>query len=189
MRPKAIVAQAFVLLAVALLFSSGLQAQTSTYTYSYSGAPFRIARDSANITTVVTMFVPRGIQIAKITANVELDYPRPGDLNVYMYSPILTLYQAVFLQRNCGSQGSVSNVTFDDAAASRFSDACPSAAGSYRGNEPLSNFNNQSALGVWSLAVENNGSDDFIGFVRGFTLTITGSVMTNKPTDHCVRGL
>ena len=160
MRPKAIVAQAFVLLAVALLFSSGLQAQTSTYTYSYSGAPFPIARDSANITTVVTMFVPRGIQIAKITANVELDYPRPGDLNVYMYSPILT--RTKLLERNCGSQGSVSNVTFDDAAASRFSDACPSAAGSYRGNEPLSNFNNQSALGVWSLAVENNGSDDLL---------------------------
>ena len=29
--------------------------------------------------------------------------------------------------------------------------------------------------------MENNGSDDFIGFVRGFTLTITGSVITNKP--------
>src|SRR5436305_12634493 len=149
MRLKTVVAQAFVLMAVALLFSFGLQAQTSTYTYSYSGAPFPIARDSANITTVVNMFVPRGILITKITANVEIDYPHPGDLNIYMYSPILT--RTKLLEKNCGSQGTVANITFDDAAATRYSDTCPAAAGTYRGNEPLSNYNDQVSFGTWSL--------------------------------------
>ena len=73
------------------------------------------------------------------------------------------------------------NVTFDDAAPTRYSDTCPSTEGAYRGNEPLSNFNGQIALGTWTIAVENNGSDDFIGYLRGFTLNITGTAATNKP--------
>jgi uncharacterized protein (TIGR03437 family) len=179
MRSKAIAAYVLVLIAGTLLLASGVQAQTSTYTSSYNGPALPIARDSANIITLANIFVPKGIAITKVTANVEIDYPRPGDLNVYMYSPILT--RTKLLERNCGSQGSVVNVTFDDAAATRYSDACPSTAGAYRGNEPLSNFNNQIALGTWTLAVENNGSDDFIGYLRGFTLNITGTAAPNKP--------
>jgi hypothetical protein len=72
-------------------------------------------------------------------------------------------------------------VTFDDAAPTRYKDVCPSASGSYRGDEPLSNFNDEIALGTWSLAVENNGSSDFIGFLRGVALAITGTVITTKP--------
>src|SRR5947208_7678621 len=180
MRPKAISAYAPVLVAMTLLSASGLQAQTtSTFTYSYNGPAFPIARDIADDITLVNVFVPRGIQITKVTANVEIDYPRPGDLNVYMYSPILT--RTKLLERNCGSQGSLVNVTFDDAAPTRYSDACPSTAGAYRGNEPLSNYNGQIAFGTWRLAVENNGSDDFVEYLRGFTLNITGTVVTNKP--------
>src|SRR5262249_46063641 len=136
-------------------------------------------RDSANIITVLNLFVPRAITITKVTANVEIDYPRPGDLNVFMYSPILT--RTKLLEKNCGSTGSVANVTFDDAAATKYRDVCPSAAGSFRGNDPLSNYNNQVALGTWSLAIENNGSDDFIGYLRGFTIVLTGTPVMTKP--------
>jgi uncharacterized protein (TIGR03437 family) len=100
-------------------------------------------------------------------------------MNIYMYSPILT--RTKLLERNCGSTGTLVNITFDDAASSRYSDSCPASAGTYRGNEPLSNFNNQIALGVWSLAVENNGSDDFVGYLRGFTIVFTGTAQTTKP--------
>jgi uncharacterized protein (TIGR03437 family) len=179
MRPKAIAAYVLVLIAGTVLLPSGLQAQTSTYTYSYNGPALPIGRDSADIISLVNIFVPKGIRITKVTANVEIDYPRPGDLNIYMYSPILT--RTKLLERNCGSLGSVVNVTFDDAAATRYSDTCPATAGAYRGNEPLANFNDQTALGTWSLAVENNGSDDFVGYIRGFTLNITGAAITNKP--------
>jgi uncharacterized protein (TIGR03437 family) len=75
----------------------------------------------------------------------------------------------------------VADVTFDDAAPARYSEVCPSTAGAYRGNEPLSNFNGQVSLGTWSLAAENNGSDAYIGYVRGFTVNITGVAVTNKP--------
>jgi uncharacterized protein (TIGR03437 family) len=168
-----------VLAAVTLLSSPLGRAQNVTYTYTYVGAPLPIFKDSADVISIADIYVPRAIRITKVTANVEIDYPRPGDLNVFMYSPILT--RARLLERNCGSNGSLANVTFDDAAPTRFSDVCPTAAGTYRGNEPLSNFNNQTAIGIWTLAVENNGSNDFVGYLRGFSLTFTGAAVTDKP--------
>jgi uncharacterized protein (TIGR03437 family) len=172
-------AVSLILAAASLLSPTDAQAQSVTYTYTYNGAALPILRDSADIISVANIFVPRAIRITKVTANVEIDYPHPGDLNIFMYSPILT--RTRLLERNCGNQGSVANVTFDDAAPTRYGDVCPSTPGSYRGNEPLSNYNDQIALGTWSLAAENNGSDDFIGYLRGFTLVVTGTVVTTKP--------
>ena len=179
MNLKPLVILGIKLTTVAVFLLGFVQAQTVSYTYAYSGPALPILRDSANIVSSANIFVPKAIRITKVTATVEIDYPRPGDLNIYMYSPILT--RTKVLERNCGSQGSVDNVTFDDAAPSRYSDVCPSTAGTYRGNEPLSNFNDQIALGVWSLAVENNGSDASIGYLRGFTIVISGLAVTNTP--------
>jgi uncharacterized protein (TIGR03437 family) len=170
----------FVLMLAAILsLPVHVQAQGVTYTYTFNGPALAIYRDSANIITVANIFVPRALTITKVTTTVEIDYPRPGDLNVFMYSPILT--RTKLLEKNCGSSGSVANVTFDDAAPTRFSDACPTTAGSFKGNEPLANYNGQVSLGTWSLAVENNGSDDFIGYLRGFTIVIAGTPILTKP--------
>ena len=169
------------LLSATLFLPASAQAQSATYTYSYNGGPLPIFRDSANVITVVNLTIPRAIQITKVTATVDIDYPRPGDLNVFMYSAIAT--RAKLLERNCGSQvATLNSVTFDDAAPTRYSDVCPNTSGgSYRGNEPLSNFNGQVAAGIWSLAVENNGSDSLIGYLRGFTIVFTGTPVTTKP--------
>src|SRR5436190_1755273 len=80
-----------------------------------------------------------------------------------------------------GDPGAGRDVTFADACATRYSQSCPTAAGSFRGNEPLATFSGQDSLGTWRLAVENNGSDNFIGYVRGFTVTITGTAENTKP--------
>jgi uncharacterized protein (TIGR03437 family) len=170
---------AFVFVLAAGTLSLPANAQSVTYTYAYNGPPLPIYQDSANIITVASVFVPRSITITKVTATVEIDYPNPGDLNIFMYSPILT--RTKLLERTCGSSASVTNVTFDDAAPTKYSDVCPSSPGTYRGNEPLSNFNGQIALGTWTLAAENNGSDSSVGYLRGFTVVITGTAVTNKP--------
>jgi uncharacterized protein (TIGR03437 family) len=180
MNLRSLSAFALILVCAGLFVASDAQAQNLTYTYSYDGAALPIFRDSANIITVANIFVARAILVSKVTVNVEIDYPRPGDLNLYMYSPLLT--RTKLLERNCGNTASVANVTFDDAAPTKYSDVCPSApGGTYRANEPLSNFNQQVALGIWSIAIENNGSDDIIGYLRGFTITFTGTAVTNKP--------
>src|SRR6185369_8069465 len=46
--------------------------------------------------------------------------------------------------------------------------------GPFRGNEPLSNFIGQNALGTWTLALENNGSDSRTGYAVGFSVSISG---------------
>jgi uncharacterized protein (TIGR03437 family) len=70
------------------------------------------------------------------------------------------------------------DTTFDDAAPSKYADFCPAEAGRgpFRANEPLSNFNSaDSSIGTWRLAVENNGSDSRVGWLRSYTLQITGT--------------
>ena len=150
------------------------QAQESTVTASYNGYPIAILPDYYDTIAVAFINVPRALKMTKVTAKVQITYPEVGDLNVYLYSPDGTRTKLV--EHNCGSLRNV-DTTFDDAAASRFSEACPAAAGaSYRANEPLSNFNAaDSSIGVWTLAVENNSSDSRAGRLNDVTLTITGT--------------
>ena len=168
-----------VLLSAASVLTPEAKAQSITYTYTYDGPPLFIFHNSANIITVANIYVPRAITVTNVTANVEIDYPNPGDLNVFMYSPLLT--RTILLERNCGNRGTLVNITFDDSAPTPYSSVCPATPGTYRGNQPLANFDNQLALGTWSLAVENNGSDVLSGYVRGFTITITGTPATTMP--------
>jgi uncharacterized protein (TIGR03437 family) len=86
------------------------------------------------------------------------------------------------LQRNCGNLQNI-DTTFQDAAPTRFSSFCPvePGRGPFQGNEPLANSNSESSLGVWRLAIQNNGSDVRAGFLRTFSITITGTPIT-RPT-------
>jgi uncharacterized protein (TIGR03437 family) len=121
--------------------------------------------------------MPRSLTITKVTASVQVQYSGVGDLNVYLYSPFGTRVR--LLERNCGSLVNI-DTTFDDAAAQRYSDFCPSEAGRgpFRGNEPLANANNENSLGYWRLAVENNGSSR-TGLLTGFSITVTGTTAGN----------
>jgi len=153
-------------------------ATSLTYTYSYSGYPVSIPTDSANIAVLLKITFPRAMTIQKVTASVQVSYPDVGDLNVYMFSPIGT--RVKLLERNCGGLLNIDS-SFDDGAQTKYADFCPAEAGRgpYQGNEPLSNFIGQEALGTWTLAVENNGSDSRSGSVVGFSVTISG---TSKAT-------
>jgi len=150
---------------------------TVTYTYTYSGFPIPIPVNSADIAVIVGATVSRSITISKVTASVQVNYPYVGDLNVYMYSPNGT--RVKLLERNCEALKNI-DTSFDDAASSAYKDFCPSEAGRgpYSGNEPLSNFNGQNGLGIWTLAVETNGSDSRSGSVVGLSVTITGTAQT-----------
>jgi uncharacterized protein (TIGR03437 family) len=158
-------------------------AQTSieTFTYSTNGRTLPIFRDYADVITLAYITVPRSLNIQKVTATVDIDYPRPGDINLYLYSPEGT--RTKLLERNCGNDGSLRRITFDDAAPNRYSDACPGTpGGSFRANEPLANSTGQNAAGIWVLAIENNGSDDYIGWLLGASLTVTGEVYSAPTT-------
>jgi uncharacterized protein (TIGR03437 family) len=151
------------------------QSAPITVTYSYAGFPVYIARDSANIVSFATLTVPDALKMTKVTVKVQIEYPEVGDLNLFLYSPDGT--RVKLLERNCGSLQNV-DTTFDDAAPVKYADYCPAQPGQgpFRGNEPLTNYNDaDSSLGRWRLAVENNGSDSRTGWLKGFTLQITGN--------------
>jgi uncharacterized protein (TIGR03437 family) len=156
------------------------QLPTYTYTYSYQGAPVPIPRDELNIAVILPVDVPQALKVESVTVKVDIDYPAPGDLNVYFFSPIAT--RTKLTERNCGTSATMLNTTFDDAAASKYADYCPAEpGGSFRGNEPLGNYRDQNSFGRWWLAVENNGSNDRFGYARGVSVTIRGTLLADKP--------
>lgn len=164
-------------LLIMLLWVTPATAQTApvTVTYSYTGFPVYIPIQNANTLSFATIVVPDALKVTKVTASVVIDYPYVGDLNLFLYSPDGT--RTKLLERNCSALQNI-NTTFDDAAQSKYSDFCPVEAGRgpFRGNEPLSNFNSaDSSIGAWQLMVQNNGSNSRTGWLRGFTLTITGT--------------
>ena len=150
------------------------QAVPVTVTYTYSGYPVWIAPDDYDTISIASIVVPNALKMTKVNATVNIEYSQVGDLNLFLYSPDGT--RTKLLERNCSSLVNV-NTTFDETASQKFSDACPTGAGgSFRAIEPLTNFNNaDSSLGVWRIAVENNGSDTRTGWLRNFSLTITGT--------------
>ena len=156
------------------LTSAGAWGQ-ETVTASYNGYPVPIMPDYWDTVSIASVTVPKALKMTKVTAKVKIEYPQVGDLNVFLYSPDGT--RVKLLERNCGSLRNV-DTTFDDAASQTFAEFCPVEAGRgpYRGNEPLSNFNGaDSSIGLWWIAVENNGSDTRMGRLMDVTLTITGT--------------
>jgi len=146
-----------------------------SFTYTYTGLPLPVYPDDWNTIAVARIFVGRSIKITKVTASVQVQFSGVGDLNVFMWSPEGT--RTKLLERNCGSLNNI-DTTFDDSAPTKFSDACPTQAGtgSFRGNEPLGNWNNQNGYGYWRLGIENNGSGQ-TGTVTGYSITITGTAL------------
>jgi uncharacterized protein (TIGR03437 family) len=157
-------------------------AQT-TATYSYSGPALPVIFD-ANSGTVMNINVPAAINIGSVTTTISVSYPVTGDLNVFLYGPDGTRTKLV--ERNCGSQSTLVNMTFDDNAQSMYSSFCPAQpGGTFRGNEPLSNYKGKLSTGTWSLFVQNNVTSTNFGTINAFSVTINGTALT-PPTITAV---
>ncbi len=169
-----------------LVLSSLAFGQTpANFTYTYVGMPLPIPVQDTGVGLLMGVTVPRGIYIQKVTVTVDIAYPQVGDLNVFLFSPEGTRTKLV--EKNCGRQGTLSNITFDDSAPTKYSDVCPAeSGGSWQGNEPLSNFSGQYAIGLWTLFVQNNGSNDNFGWAVSYSITITGS-LTPLPSTSSLK--
>jgi len=139
-----------------------------------------ISYATGSVATFMTIPVSSVVTITKVTATVDISYPRVADLNLYLFSPDGT--RTRLLERNCSgtSNATLVNTTFDDSAPSSYNSFCPAEAGRgpFKGNEALSNFNGKAASGNWILAVQNNRTPANTGVVNGVTLTISGTATT-----------
>lgn len=156
--------------------------QAVTSTYAYNGLPLLIPGASTGVTSVATLTVPTAIKIARVTAQVQIQYPNSADLKIYLFSPEGT--RTILLEHDCNVQNV--DTTFDDAAPSSWKDFCPVEAGRgpFRPDQPLSNFNsNGSAFGIWRLALQNDQSDSRSGWLTQFSITITGTTQIGPTTS------
>ena len=153
----------------------GIALAQTTATYSYVGPSLPIYYTSADTGTLMNINVPAPILITTVTANISVNYPYTGDLNVFLFGPDGT--RTILTERNCNGSSTLVNITFADSGASMYSSVCPATSGGapYRGNQPLSNYTGKTSNGTWSLFVENNGSNTRFGTVDAFSLTITGT--------------
>ena len=146
--------------------------------YSYNGPPLNIGYTTGSAATFMSIPVSSLVTITKVTVTVNISYPQISDLNLYIFSPDGT--RTKLLERNCSGtpNATLVNITFDDSASSTYSSFCPAEAGRgpWKGNEPLSNFNNKSAAGTWTLAVQNNVTTGNSGVVNGVTVSIAGTI-------------
>jgi len=153
------------------------QVSVPAVNYSYNGPPQNIPY-SPNVATFVSIPVTSLITITKVTVTVNISYPMISDLNLYLFSPDGT--RTKLLERNCTGTPTATlvNITFDDAASTMYSAFCPAEAGRgpFKGQEPLSNFNNKAAGGTWTLAIQNNVTSSNAGVFTGVTLSIAGTI-------------
>jgi uncharacterized protein (TIGR03437 family) len=155
----------------------GVGLAQTTATYSYSGASVPIFYTTGSAATFVNLSVPAALSISSVTTTISVSYPTTGDLNVYLFGPDGT--RTILLEKNCGSQATLVNQTFSDGAPNMFSSFCPAQpGGTYRGNQPLSNYQNKNSSGTWTLAVQNNTTPGAFGTVTAFSLTINGASLT-----------
>lgn len=163
----------------AALCTVAAYAQT-TATYTYTGNAVAIPVDSADVAAVAEIFVPRAIQVSSVTARVVIDYPAIGDLEIALFSPRGT--RTVLLDNDCGALVNV-NTTFEDTAPTGYKDFCPVEAGRgpFRPDQPLANSRGELSAGYWTLSVLNTQSDARTGSIRDFSITITGTAIT-QPT-------
>jgi uncharacterized protein (TIGR03437 family) len=160
---------------VCLLAGSGpAQAQMQeTVTYTWNGFPLGIFPDNADVISVIEIFVPRALEVSKVTAGVQVSFERVGDLKLRVYSPEGD--EVRLLDEDCKELVNI-DTTFDDEAMSGYSDFCPvePGRGPFRPRGELSDYEGENSFGVWSLTVENDRSSRS-GWITGFSVTITGN--------------
>lgn len=162
------------------VYTSVALAQMQTVTYTYTGNPVAIPSEEAEVAAVAEIYVPQALVVSSVTARVFVEYPNIGDLEIALFSARGT--RTLLLDNDCGALANV-NTTFDDAAPTEYDDFCPAepGRGPFRGDQPLANSRNELSAGYWTLSVLNNESDTRTGFIRDFSVTITGTVVT-QPT-------
>lgn len=167
---------------VSLLLTLGFriavaQVSVPAVNYAYNGPPQNI-NYSPNTGTFISIPVSSLVTVTKVTVTVNISYPRVADLNLYLFGPDGT--RTKLLERNCSGtpNATLVNITFDDSATTPYNSFCPAEAGRgpFKGNEPLSNYNNKSAAGTWTLAIQNNVTPANAGVFNGASLSIAGTI-------------
>ena len=127
-------------------------------------------------TVTSTLLVPDVSVITSIdVVGVVISHTYPGDLNVYLISPLGT--QVQLLGGTCGGvdwNAGNTGFTLSDGAVANIGDTCPPGNTSYKPVSPLAAFAGQPAAGIWTLKIVDNTDEDG-GQLNAWGLAIPGS--------------
>jgi subtilisin family serine protease/subtilisin-like proprotein convertase family protein len=121
------------------------------------------------VPTTSTLTITDDITIADLNVRIDLAHWWVADLRIKLVSP--SGREVVLSAFNGGSGDDYGGTTFDDEATTRIQDGSAPFSGSYRPQEPLAAFDNETARGTWQLVVEDQGllAD---GTLKAWSLTI-----------------
>jgi len=126
----------------------------------------------------VPVTVSGGMTVGNLTVNLNISHTYTEDFTVYLEGPeaIGSPYITIF-DEPCGSNDDIV-ATISDSGTAFVCSQNPAISGTVLPKEPLSNFNNLSADGVWTLYVVDHYEGDG-GRINGFSLDFCNVTAAN----------
>lgn len=137
------------------------------------------------ITETATINITDDRQIADLNVYLDMSHTFPGDTSFSLTSPSGTT--VMLLERpgttevytttnenisDSGCGGDNVNVTLDDEGTAPAEDACNPLSGTLIPNNPLSAFDGESSLGIWTLTVYDSFSSTDDGTLNNWSLEV-----------------
>ncbi|WP_395063321.1 reprolysin-like metallopeptidase [Flavobacterium sp.] len=148
------------------IFTTGL---ITCNTSSSTDIPVTIPTTVATVTSTLT--VPSGANISDINVNIDITHTWINDLTATLTSPAGT--SVILFANQCSPTSSINNIlaTFDDSGIAIVCGNSPGISGTVLPGQPLSAFNGESPVGVWTLTVADSFTQDG-GTINNWSLNI-----------------
>ncbi len=117
-----------------------------------------------------TIFVPDGRTITDVDVRLNIAHSYVGDLRITLIGPSGNIVQLV--NRRGGSGQNFTGTVLNSQSATSIAVGVAAFTGSFRPEQNLSGFNNLSALGVWTLRIEDLRAGD-AGTLLSWELRLT----------------
>ena len=146
----------------------------------------RIPFDVANVATLgqttATIAVTDNRSILDVNVRLTLTHQFDGDLRISLRSP--SGREVILSNKRGGSGQNYTGTLFDDESATTIASGAAPFSGTFKPDAPLSGFDGQSALGTWTLIINDTDSlstGTLLAFGLDFTLSnnIFGPFETN----------
>lgn len=129
--------------------------------------PLEIPSDGpATISSSVTIL--QDLPVSDVNLALEIDHTFLEDLIINLISPSGT--KVALVSKSCGSSNNI-NAIFDDEGSEISCSGDPAISGTVRPLVALASFNGESALGTWTLEIEDTATSDG-GQLKAFTLEV-----------------
>lgn len=125
---------------------------------------------SENSQGFVPITVTGGMTVGSLTASISINHTYIEDMTIYLEGPEALGFPFIKLfEEPCGDNDNIVATLSDAGIAFTCGNTAPSITGTVRPKEPLSNFNNLPADGVWTLyAIDAYDGDG--GVINSFSL-------------------